>query len=520
MSDKARKGTITLAAGNRTIRKLAMLWRAMAQWLADGGPAKSGWVSLGLDRENSAGNVRTQFLKGRKEVREGWQAPTLLIDATADLQLIQPYWPQAKLTADVAAETPHMRITQGVDRSFGKHDLLGNPHKLRDVHATLAAVGRMYGPKRVLAVTQKAIEEQLPGLGKLPPNIELAHHNAIEGRDEWKDVAALVVVGRTAPSPVNVEDLAEALTGRAVARIADDEWYPQACTAREMADGTALEAEADQHPDPVAEAVRWQICEGQLVQIIGRARGVNRSETDPVDVLVLTNPLLPLPIDQAITAKQIEPSPADLMLAVEGVAFESPYDAAAAYELWPSPEAAKKAFQRHPGSRYGTNPYRNLFIGVCPVPLGERHSLCRLEYQVAGAGRRFAVAWCDILVCPEPEAFLTEKLGPLAAFTIEQPAETTMPTPAPDAIPVSAPVAEERFSVTPEPVPEPAATTDPFADLVRVEIRNTDDIPFDIPRFSVVPDDEPLEPVQRWRRPLFCSQQRWPKGKWRLRSSW
>jgi len=55
------------------------------------------------------------------------------------------------------------------------------------------------------------------------------------------------------------------------------------------------------------------------------------------------------------------------------------------------------------------------------------------------------------------------------------------------------------FSVTqpaaPEPVPEPAAKTDPFADLVRIEIRNTDDIPFDIPRFSVVPDDEPLEPA-------------------------
>jgi hypothetical protein len=59
-----------------------------------------------------------------------------------------------------------------------------------------------------------------------------------------------------------------------------------------------LAAEVDRHPDPICEAVRWHICEGELVQIIGRARGINRTEADPVDVLVMTDAPLPLPLSE------------------------------------------------------------------------------------------------------------------------------------------------------------------------------------------------------------------------------
>jgi putative DNA primase/helicase len=102
-----------------------------------------------------------------------------------------------------------------------------------------------------------------------------------------------------------------------------------------MADGSFMAAEIDRHPDPLAEAIRWQICEGELVQIIGRARAVNRSAADPVDVLVLTDTPLPLPLDGVLSASDLAPSPGDLMLAKRGIAFENARHAATAYPcIW------------------------------------------------------------------------------------------------------------------------------------------------------------------------------------------
>lgn len=95
----------------------------------------------------------------------------------------------------------------------------------------------------------------------LPGNVELAHHNHIAGRDEWgpgpsrAGVAACIVIGRTAPSPEDVENITEALTGIAVDRIGG--WYPKADGYREMSDGSFRLIETDRHPHPIAEAVRW-----------------------------------------------------------------------------------------------------------------------------------------------------------------------------------------------------------------------------------------------------------------------
>ncbi|MCJ2011005.1 hypothetical protein [Methylobacterium sp. J-076] len=56
--------------------------------------------------------------------------------------------------------------------------------------------------------------------------------------------------------------------------------------------GTGMECDA--HPDPVAEACRWQICEGELLQAIGQARGVNGTAETPLAIDVLANVCLRL----------------------------------------------------------------------------------------------------------------------------------------------------------------------------------------------------------------------------------
>ena len=378
----------------------------------------SGWVSLGW-HDTREGPVRALVLKGRKPARGGWQAPMLLIDAVLNIDLVRHHWPAAELVADVAIAAPHQRISQVTDCSFSQRRLLpwdGAPEparragarNMRDLHATIATIGRAHAPGRVLAVAQKDVEAALPGIERLPPNIVTAHHNDVAGRDVWRAVTGLIVVGRTAPSPAAVERIAEALTGCAVTPLGG--WSERTVTGREMADGEVMEAEADRHPDPTAEAIRWHVCEAELIQIIGRGRGVNRTAADPLDVLVLTDVPLPLPVNGTLALADLAPSPTELMLAAGGVALENPTDAAAAYPtIWENREAAKKALDRSAGRGWGHSRIRHLLIRVCPHP-----ACCRLDYQPQGIGKKPAVARCCPRLVMEPAAALAEAIGPLA----------------------------------------------------------------------------------------------------------
>jgi hypothetical protein len=216
-------------------------------------------------------------------------------------------------------------------------------------------------------------------------------------------VAGLVLVGRTLPAPGVVGAMAEALSGSHVPLLAP--WYHRADAMRETLDGAEL-GEADRHPDPLAEAIRWAICEGELVQIIGRGRGVNRTAANPLDVLVLCDVPLPLPVAETMPAAALDPTLPERMLAEGGAVIEAPADAHRAYpRLFPTVEAAKKRFQR---DRLGTFPYEGSLIGECP------QALRRMDYQRAGPGQRAAVAWFDPLVVPDPEEWLADRLGPLA----------------------------------------------------------------------------------------------------------
>lgn len=64
-----------------------------------------------------------------------------------------------------------------------------------------------------------------------------------------------------------------------------------------MAARCALACEA--HPDPTAEAIRWSICEAEVIQAIGR--GVNRTTATPLQIDPLTDVVLPVTVDELLT---------------------------------------------------------------------------------------------------------------------------------------------------------------------------------------------------------------------------
>ena len=461
MTPEQRKEAVQAAKGNSQVMRLARVWKGIQALLAHDGPNRSGWLALASEPDDENGSVRRVLhVKGRRDVKTGWRVPTLLLDATMNIDLVRPYWEHVEITAQLLAQAPYQRTRQVLDRSFSKSmldpinpdDAATDPYlfrllqadpraperrawNLRRLHAMLCREARTYAPGRVLVVCQKRVKEALPGVGPLPANIELAHHNAVAGRDEWgpqpnnPGVAALIVVGRTMPAVGAVERLAEALTGVAVEDNVG-KWFDRGDAIREGLDGKAEAIEAERHPNATAEAIRWQICEGELVQIIGRGRGVNRTAANPLDVLVLTDAPIPVPVAETLNAADLDPTPDDMMAGSGAVVLRNAKHAADAYpELWASHDAAKKAMQR----RSGTSLYNySLFIEECPTPRPPEVRGVRAVYQVAGAGQKPVEAWFDPLLVPDISGWLESRIGRLAWCRVEEP-----PPPDPIAAPAS-----------------------------------------------------------------------------------
>ena len=412
MKPAERREALAKASRNGDLGRRVMLWGALAALLADDGPEQSGWASICTDAERRGPDgaaVRYLELKGRRAIGKAWHVPTLALDATARPELLRYLWPDLRAAADVRLQAPHQTIRQTTDADQGlsRIDVDGarddaerrhRARRLRDLHAIVCREGRRCAPGQVLVVAQERIEEGLRALGNIPRNVVLAHHNAVRGLDRWGGARAVVVIGRTLPPSTTIARMTEALTG--VAQQSAD--YERGEVARELADGTMQGAEWWRCRDPIAEALRWQTCEAEVAQIIGRARGVNRTAGDPVDVLVLSDLALPLPVVPVALA-DLAPSAADLMLAAGGVALENASDVAAAYPgLWRNRETAKSALRK---GQMGENPYNSIFIR-------EITHLVRLEVPAGSPP-----AWgCGGLVRPRrgarSDSLADRKVGP------------------------------------------------------------------------------------------------------------
>ena len=404
MPRPAWRAAVAKGSVNKMIPRLAAMWRAVAALAAEGGPERSGWLSLAMIAAKE-GMTRVLRIKGRRTQGRGWDAPVLFLDATLQMELLTLIWPLVEKTADIAVETPHQRIMQVADQSYSLRRMASGT-ALAAVHAIVCREARRHAPGRALAVAQASVEERLRQHGPTPVNLTTAHHNAVAGRDEWRDVAVEIVVGRTAPSPKAVERQAEALTGVAVEPVQG--WYPAVTVAREMADGSWTPAQADRHPHPVAEAMRWRVAEGELIQVIGRARGANRSADDPVRILLMTSTPVPMPVERLVLAADLAPSPYDEMMALGGVVLMNATDAATAYPgRWATRDAARKALERHQAERLATSPDNEYLSGNVA-------NLLQVAYQLAGAGKKPAVAVFDTALVPGPEAWLTVRLGALS----------------------------------------------------------------------------------------------------------
>jgi hypothetical protein len=191
-------------------------------------------------------------------------------------------------------------------------------------------------------------------------------------------------------------------------------FYDRMTRGLRLQDGTGRAVVDDQHPDPVAEACRWQICEGELIQALGRARGVNRTADQPLTIEVWSNVVLPLTIHEVVPWDDVMAG-AEIEMMANGVVLTSPSDMARCWpDVWETEKAAERWRADHPEAHKPPNPYKDKdyigFWGAVSV----------VRYQHPGARQKWRTAYFDRAVVPDPRAWLETRLGRLADFEFVQ----------------------------------------------------------------------------------------------------
>jgi len=442
ISASERRRLLAKASGNKARLREASLYREMADFLdrEDLAPATVRISRCEVKAEGGA-MVKAWRIATLATIKTGWRAPTLLLDATARADgrdLLRMAFPGLRddLGGEIKALAPHVKVTAIPSRKVSKNGIKDSKKLAREIMTFTATRLRSTGrPGRALLVSNKDMLEKLDAEGLSSPRVDLANFNALRGRDVWKDAPLAVIAGRTLPSPAAVEFIAGVIAGKAIETTAGD-WYQRQRVPVMIEGRIAGTIDRDRHPDAMAEAVRWQICEAEIMQAIGRLRGVNRTQDNPAEIV-----LIGCPIPEEIELDAIEawqaPTPIETMLAIAGIALNSGAAAAAAFPgLWGNAEAAKKALGR--ATREGHSLVRTPYREMSPTGLA----------QLAGERRRPFTVLFDHEACQDPRAWIEAKLGPLARFDIgiEDLAED-------DVAPI--PAAEEAPDINPPPLISP-----------------------------------------------------------------
>ncbi|WP_198134896.1 bifunctional DNA primase/polymerase [Roseovarius sp. 217] len=369
------------ALWNERVYTMVDLWSALETFLE--GDTKS-CPNLRLGEANpKTGDSVIHCSRLRKMAPEFSHLPSLHLDATFRSALVTPVLGQMReVTIDATA--PDMAVTL-VPGPFSKTKLreglaTSTEHETQVRAGSLLAqcvdyvrlIARAYGPNEILVVTNKEIEPAFRGLS----NISTAHFNAVAGIDAWKDVRALIVIGRPLPRDSDVSILAGVHLGAEAAGQ-----YHATAAGLWMRDGRSRTIRVLRHGNSEAEVIRAAICDDELIQVIGRGRGVNRKADRPLDVHILADVALPLVHDRILPWDSIKPGIYEQML-LAGAAVDSASDAyALSPEMFSSLEQAKSVFRRE------------LFKGQIPYVYIKGLTLKSAAYRRAGRGRSWQRTW-------------------------------------------------------------------------------------------------------------------------------
>jgi hypothetical protein len=425
----------------RDVSRFGRFWKILARELANAPDRDAFHGIVAGEMETDAGTVAGFFLRWsvdlKAHVRE---APVLVLDATADVTILRRFLPDLLDPIGIEALWPHVEVVQATDTVSAKSRLVpsagaapeelqrraNNREELRqlaEVEVAKAGGPREDGSPVVLVITYKGavqIDDDTPLIEPVP-GADFAWLNGVRGKDHWRNVKTLIVVGRTQPKASTIEAMTAALffaDAEPIRSVGGDK-YGREVRGYRMADKSHWGVETDCLPDPRAEAVRWQICEAELVQGIGRPRPARRTADRPLKVLVQTSIPLPITVNRLTTTHEMKPTVVEVLAARGAVPVKPWADLAEAYPgLFVSADAARMAI-----GRLNTNkPLYELLIGVCS-------ELARTVYRRPRPGQRATTG--VLLYDParaDPAVWLAEHLPGAEVFEPKQ--AKTKPKPA------------------------------------------------------------------------------------------
>ena len=392
------------AAVNARTHSFIELWQAMAE-LAAGETEHDGRLHVRRSRDGAREVVVAGVRAIHPTLRD---KPILHLDATLRPALATSVLPGLEVH-EVDAATPHMALRL-IAGSFGKSSLCADPgldaaeaqrrsNRLAEVVDYVRWQARRVAPGKVLVVTYKGCEAAFEDIA----GVETGHFNAIAGLDAYRDVRLLVVVGRPLPSDAALAPLAGALFRHLPAG-----GYGQTLRGVRMRDGSSRGVRVRCHADDKAELLRAAICDDEVLQAIGRGRGVNRSAADPLEVHVLADVALPLVHDGSSRGKRCSPTSSSACCSPASRST-APQDAAVLHPtLFSSAEQAKSGLPA--GGFKGQNPIRNLYREM---------SLKSAAYRRPGRGCSWQRAWWLAGDADAARCALEAALGALAEWRPE-----------------------------------------------------------------------------------------------------
>ena len=372
MDRQERRAAMAAAKRNEAIRARIAVWQALAEQLRAG---REGRVWVLPDNQLQVLGVKPAHVTMLGK-------PVLHLDATLRPELARTVLPRLTVH-EIDATAPFMAVKL-VAGSFGKGSLCPDSaakpeerqrraNRLAECVNYVRWQAALAAPGRLLVVTYQSIEADFAGI----PGIEVAHFNAIAGLDRYRDVAALIVIGRPLPQDRDLAPLAAAFFGEAVTG-----GYARKRIGVRMRDGSSRTLRVPAHEHPRAELLRAAICDDELIQAIGRGRGINRTAADPLTVHVLADVALPLVHDRVLPWELVKPDLLQRML-LAGIAVDSPGDAAKLHpSIFCSDRQAESAFARGGFPRHF--PIRSTYREM-PAK--------SVAYRRAGRGRSWQRAW-------------------------------------------------------------------------------------------------------------------------------
>ncbi|MER8672179.1 hypothetical protein NKH45_34795 [Mesorhizobium sp. M1156] len=304
---------------------------------------------------------RSSFKMLRKDM------PVLVLDATGhSATLAELHIPDIKFRRIEVERKATVLQATGFTGSMTK--MQGDDPLYRNEAMHVAARFADTHPKMLIGTTKGAVEK-----GITPPNASsaVAHFGGIRGLNKYEGFDAVLIAGRMMPRSQDLENTARALLyddprplnltgGYGMRRsgyfmqcsIEDWESYRQAVQkGRKAKEPESWGVMVKCHDDPFIEAIRFQITEAEIIQMIDRPRWARR-EKDGLIILLTEIPIDGVPVDLLVPYNELvgrDRPGTRLQMAYEALSVLPPPDMlirmAEVEGLWPSVEAIKFEMQ-------------------------------------------------------------------------------------------------------------------------------------------------------------------------------